>query len=505
MKEPNNTSLNDYIGEDDVNYYILRAKSKVGFGGYHEDYILESHNKKSLNVNLSKDVEVKVNGIDADVNRMLMLNQQIYGIVELYNKKQDQHELYIQQVDKSSLQFTGTPKLLMKMPAKSKKSEGSFSEKISRNHNNVAIFGYTGDEQNVNQRFSIAVTDDHMSVLWKKEITLPYDSHLFVTERNYCDNDGNVYILGRLYKDVVKEKRSGSPNYVYKLLAYRDQGSSSKEYTISLKDNFITDLSFGVTDDGKLICAGFYSTKGTFSIKGTYAMQIDVQTGEVLRDGTKDFGPDFIDMFRPKEKEKAKDDKDDSKEDKKEKAPPAQELQDFDLDDVIPRSDGGALLIAEQYYTTTYTTQSYNSATHSWSYTTHILYHYNHLIAVNVNSDLRIDWAVKIPKSQASEGGAYYLSYAKAISGNKIYFIFNDNEKNLLETDPKKVASYDGKSSIATLVTLTDDGNWKKSYIFSNKDEGVILRPVVCKQMSDNQMFLYAEKGKNYILGTVTF
>src|ERR1041385_2706950 len=44
MKEPNNTSLDDYIGEDDMNYYILRAKYKVGFGGYHADYILESHN-----------------------------------------------------------------------------------------------------------------------------------------------------------------------------------------------------------------------------------------------------------------------------------------------------------------------------------------------------------------------------------------------------------------------------------------------------------------------------
>ncbi len=504
MKEPSNATLDDYIGEDDVNYYLLRSKNKRSIIGSHEEYILESHNKKSFSVSKMQEMQPQIGGDDAGVNKILMLNEQLFALMSIYDKKQDALELFVQPINKKTLLFDGIPKQLMNMPAKSRKNEGSFDAKISRDHKTVAIFGFVADEKQVNQRYNVVVMNDKMQVDWEKAITLPYDSKLFATERSYCDNNGNAYILGRLYKDMVKEKRKGDPNYVYKMLSYRDEGKVSKEYTLSLKDNFITDMSFGVTDDGKLICAGFYSPRGTFSIKGTYCMQVDVESGDVLREGIKNFDPDFLDLFRPAEK-KGKEEKPDKKDDKSAKKSGGQELMDFNLDDVIPRSDGGALLIAEQYFVTTYTTSYYNAATHSYSYTTHYEYHYNHIIAVNVNADLQIDWAVKIPKIQESSAGGYYLSYVKAIHGDKIYFLFNDNEKNLSEKDPRRIAPYDGKSSIATLVTLRDDGSWNKSFVFSNKSEGVILRPLVCEQMSDNQMFIYAEKGKNYVIGTVTF
>ncbi|MEO5674341.1 MAG: hypothetical protein ABIQ74_06815 [Chitinophagales bacterium] len=504
MKEPSNATLHDYIGEDDANYFLLREKNKRSFVSHTPDYILESHNKKSFGVSKMQEISPQIDGDDAGINQILMLNGQLYALISYYSKKKDQLVLYVQPISKSSLQLSGAPKQLMMMPVKNKRNEGSFNAKISRDRKTVAIFGFVADEKQTSQRYNLVVMDDEMKVKWQKEIMLPYDSKLFATERSYCDNDGNAYVLGRLYKEMVKEKRSGEPNYVYKMLAYREDGESFKEYTLSLKDNFITDMSFGVTDDGKLICAGFYSARGTFSIKGTYCMQIDVESGDVLKEGTRNFDPEFLEMFRPSEK-KGKDEKEDKKEDKNPKKSTGSELVDFDLDDVIPRSDGGAVLIAEQYYVSTYTTSSYNSATKSYSYSTHYVYHYNHIIAVNVNADLQIDWAVKIPKVQASEGGKYYLSYTKAIHGDKIYFIFNDNEKNLAENDPKRIAPYDGRSSIATLVTLRDDGSWKKSYIFSNKSEGVILRPVVSEQINEHQVFLYAEKGKNYMIGTLTF
>ena len=316
MKEPSNATLHDYIGEDDANYYLLREKSKRSFFAVHvAEYILESHNKKSFGVSKMQELAPEVEGDDAGINQIIMLNEQLFALISVYNKKKDQIELYVQSINKNTLQLSGTPKQLMAMPAKSKRNEGSFNAKLSRDHKTVAVFGFVADEKQTNQRYNLVVMDDEMKVKWHKDITLPYDSKLFATERSYCDNDGNAYILGRLYKEIAKEKRSGEPNYVYKMLAYRDEGKDFKEYTLGLKDNFITDVSFGVTDDGKLICAGFYSTRGTFSIKGTYCMQIDVESGDVLKEGTKNFDPDFLEMFRPADK-KGKEEKPDKKEEK---------------------------------------------------------------------------------------------------------------------------------------------------------------------------------------------
>ena len=86
-----------------------------------------------------------------------------------------------------------------------------------------------------------------------------------------------------------------------------------------------------------------------------------------------------------------------------------------------------------------------------------------------------------------------------------IYLIFNDNEKNLDEKNPEKIYAYDGKNSYATLVSIKGNGEWEKSALFSNKEEGVIMRPIVSEQVNENELIIYAEKGKKYVVGKVTF
>ena len=72
--------------------------------------------------------------------------------------------------------------------------------------------------------------------------------------------------------------------------------------------------------------------------------------------------------------------------------------------------------------------------------------------------------------------------------------------------DPAKVADYSGvKKSVAVQVQISPDGKWKKTLLFSNKEQGEILRPKICEQSSANEMFLYAEKGKDYVVGKLTF
>jgi hypothetical protein len=486
MKEPSNSSIYDFLGEDESNYYLLRFKGSSGFYGIGsgEGYILESYDKQ-LHFKVRRELDVPLSGKDAIVDNVLYLGNTIYLFTVDNDKKSGTSKLYYQTIDKKTLLASGTPRLLVSIPYESKRTSGSFSYAISRNKNVLAIAGIAGDEKSVKQKFKVAVMNAQMEMYWEKEITLPYDSKLFAEDKVKVDDSGNLYALGRLYKGKVTEKRHGDPNYSYKILAYRDKGATQKEYAVALRDEFVTDLGFNITDDGHIVCGGFYSQEGTFSIKGTYFMLIDAANGQVIRKGTKAFEPDFLELFMSEGK-----------------AEKGKELFEYDLDNIIPRSDGGALLLAEQYYVTvrTYTsTMNGITSTRTTSY-----YHYNSVIAVNVNPDMSIAWATKIPKQQVTtDDGGYFSSYEDAVVGDKIFLVFNDNPDNLLITDPKKIKNFNGRASAATLVTLTSDGKWKKSLLFSNKEEGVILRPKVCEQINQNQFFLYAERGKNFIIGRI--
>jgi hypothetical protein len=480
MKEPSFSTIDDYLGEDEDYIYVLRTK----LGGI---VILESYDKKLL-LHTQKELELKVDRDWADIDEVVYLDGQLYAFFTLADKKAGETNLYFQPIDKVTLMLSGTLKKITSISYDSRRQQGNFNYDISKDKKSIAIIAIHHAEKEMNEQFTATVCDARMNKLWQKDITLPYDSKLFVNEDLLLDNNGNIYIRGRIYTEIVKEKKKGAPNYSYKILAYRDEGKSFKEYSVNLKDKFITDLGFNITDDDKLAVAGFYSDRGTTTIKGVCFVLIDAATEDVVKEGTKEFDASFMSLFNRKDVSKKKDDA---------------ELYEYDLDNIIIRSDGGALLLAEQFYIVerTYTTGTGSSLSTRTVY----YYNYNDIIAVNINPNMSIDWATRIPKRQTTvNDGGYYSSYAYAIKDDKIYLLFNDDPDNIAVNDPRSIAQYTSpKRSAATLVTMGSDGKWKKRLLFSNKEEGVILRPKICEQNSPDQMFLYAEKGKHYMIGRV--
>lgn len=494
MKEPSYSTIGDYLGEDEDYIYVLRGKAgNVGLGmvtggmAIKSVLIIESYNRK-LTLQTQRELEPEVNGDRADFSNVAFLDGQLYAYFTLVDKKAEETNLYYQPIDNKTLMLSGTPKKIASISYDKKRLQGYFDYDISKDKKAIAIIAVHHAEKEMNEQFTATVCDARMNKLWQKDITLPYESKLFVNEGMLLDDNGNIYIRGRIYTETVKEKKKGAPNYSYKILAYRDEGNSFKEYDVNLKDKFITDLGFNITDDDQLAVAGFYSDRGTTTIKGVCFMLIDAATEDVVKQGTKEFDASFMGMFNKKDVSKKNTDP---------------ELWEYDLDNIVIRSDGGALLLAEQFYihVSTTTTRTGNSVSTRTVY----YYHYNDIIAVNINPNMTIAWATRIPKRQttANDGG-YFSSYAYAIKDDKIYLLFNDNPDNLHISNPSSVAKYTSpKKSAATLVTIGSDGKWKKSLVFSNKEEGVILRPKICEQSGPDHMFLYAEKGKHYVIGRV--
>lgn len=491
MKEPANSTIHDYLGEDENFFYVLRKKIKSSgtsmfTGGVwtNEGWILESYTH-DLTLKLRNEIQPSVNNVPALLDDIKYLDGTLYAFILYVNRQGDQTELYFQPIDKKTLALNGSPKKIASIPYETRSKQGEFRYEVSKDKKTIAVISSMHDDRNAREQFKVSVFNGSMTRLWQKDITLPYESNLFEKEALLLDNKGNIYLSGRLYMERVKEKRKGMANYSYSILAYRDLGETSKEYPVSLKGEFITDLGFNITTDDKLAVAGFYSEQGTYSIKGICFTLIDAASGTVMRQGNKAFDASFLSDFSKQQVDKQD-----------------MELYRYSLDDIIIRSDGGVLLLAEQFYVREQTNTTRYPDGRYYTTTTYY-YNYNDIIAVNVNPDMTMEWATKIPKRQVTtDDGGYYSSYASAIAGDRIYLLFNDHPDNLAATNSATIAKYSGvKNSVATLVTITADGKWKKSLLFSNKAQGEILRPKICEQVSANQFFLYGEKGKNYVVG----
>ncbi len=356
------------------------------------------------------------------------------------------------------------------------------------------IMAYTYDNQKVEEyeKMTLELYNSNLTSMWKKQITMPFKEDLFLIETMRIDNEGNYYILGKLYEppaaDAKKNVKRGK-KFIYKLVAFTNQANKQIEYDIKLNEKVLTDVQLSFSKENSLICAGFYSDtwdKYRTGVNGTFFMKIDATSGAVISQNTKDFSFEFItSTYSESEQAKAK-----KKLDKRGKEPV---MTRYVMRDLIKKDDGGAVLLAEKYYTYTTTTTSYVNGQPQ----TRTVYHYVYkdIMVVNVNDQGNITWAEKIPKYQHSTNdGGFYSSFGLAVVEDKMYFFFNDNAKNLgwKKGDPVYNFKRRGKNSVLTAVIIDAKGNVSdRKTVFSKKEAGTLTIPKMCKQTDKKEFVMY--------------
>jgi len=485
MKEPARSTITDIIAGDNGQIFTIRIK---GSGLFNVKYLIETYNE-SLRMTSVKDLDLVYHGKELAYEFALYSNEKLYVFASLNNQKTKKNTLFAQELDTKSLQPKGKMTKIIEADSRSKSNDGGFDYEVSKDKSKIAILAFSAYEKKAPDKFNIAVLNQDVNILWNKSIKLPYSDELYNSEIFRVDNEGSCYMQGVLFKDKAKAKRKGKPNYSYLIHSYRDKGETTSQYKVALKDRFITDLNFKINKRGEIVCAGFYSDQGTYTIKGTYLIRINQETGEKEVAKTKEFGKDFLtEVLSDKQIRKGK-----------------QELYEYDLDKLILRDDGGAVLLAEQYYVRVSRTNR-RSPNGGMITDTRYYYYYNDIIVININPDGSIEWLTKVPKRQVTiDDGGYFSSFADMITGEKIYLIFNDNPKNLGIKDSRRVYAFNGKKSVVTLAAISQDGTYEKSLLFSNKDQAVITRPKVCEQISKDEMLLYGELRKKFRLANVNF
>ncbi len=428
----------------------------------------------------------KNNIIDNDYtfNNFIVLTNKTYVGVSMYNRKTDLNSFYAQEISDEG-KLTGEMKKLSEISSKSRINAGAFEVIESEDSSKILMVNNPPFEKYGNEKFGFKIFDEQLNEINNLEVALPYKDKFFSVKDYILSKDGNIYMLSSVELEK-KAKEKGEAGYYYEIVAISpaNQGQVT-EYKISLPKKYITDVSY--KEDGKyLICAGFYNNievKGWSrdEINGIFYLRINKETKEIESKGIKELDKSFIaELTSDRKANKGRG-----------------ISSNFKLENFIQKDDGGAILIAENSYN--YTVQRCNTDPKTGSTTCRTDYHYvrNNIIAININSDGSIKWYTNIPKYQHTiNDGGVYSSYMLSTAKDKIYFIYNDNPKNL---DPTKVASVKdirpmgrAEKSTAALISLSEDGTFNKKAMFSNKENKVTLLPKYYKKVGGGQLIVPA-------------
>ncbi len=493
--EPSGTYISRIIANIPGGFTALRRKQAGGLNPRERVWVEQYTNDMKLK--RSEELDLKYKKKVRDFEDVIMLGGKLWYLTSFNNVAKKKNYLFAQKLS-SRLVPNKNLQLVGEIDSRNKVREGRFDTHISTDSTKLLIYNQLPYQRNTPERFAFRVFDKNMNELWKKNIALPYADDIFAVKEYRVDGDGNVYVLGIVYESRgARTEVGGRPAYRYTVLAYTNNGEEKKEYKIDLRGRFITDLTFRIGRDKNLILAGFYSEQNASNAKGTCYFRIDSNSKQILQKTLKEFEFEFL-TEEMTEGQRRRAERAAQRGDERREA----ELYSYSLDDLILRSDGGVVLVGEQYYVYQDRTQDFYSGRFNTTY----FYNYNDIIVVNIQPDGEIEWASRIPKRQRTvNDGGYFSSYAMSITRGKLYFVYNDNARNLDPNRRNSIFNFSGSGFVIAVAEVGMNGQVKTFPIQNNREASVYTRPKVCKQNGKRTMAIYGEDGRRYRFGQLVF
>ncbi|MCS6895082.1 MAG: hypothetical protein NZZ60_02880 [Bacteroidia bacterium] len=249
------------------------------------------------------------------------------------------------------------------------------------------------------------------------EWILPYrEKELEIRRAIQPSHEGHLFALG-----AVKSSESPYPKYF--LFRYVPEANITLSVPLEVENLYLIEPTFRIEKGGGARIAAFYSLKrGSEQVQGILFARVE-SSGFFLSGIQKTPLPTEVLQRFLSERQIAR----------------GRGIPDLYLDHLIPRADGGVLLIGEQFYIVTTTFRDF----YGFWYTQDN-YHYEDIVIFAIDSLGNLEWFRIIPKSQTGTMDTE-LSYALLVGGQKIYFLYRSYTR--------------GMGTQVFLVTLDEKGN----------------------------------------------
>ena len=472
--------------------YVARSGGR-GFGSS-QRLTIDKYRASNLQLMRQEEYDLRYDNSRSEYDFILPFGERIYLFTSNNDRARKENRLLCQEIDYDRLRTAGEPQVVARAEAKLLR-EGEFSYSISPDSTHLLIYNSQPLKRREAERFDLRVFDQNMELQWERSVTLPYTRDFFDVTSLEVDEQGNAYVLGIVYSELNRLRRNGNATYTYTILAYRNGGQEVIEYPVQLPGVFINGMTMRVNNSGELVANGLYSNRRTDQARGAFFLRIDPITKEVVAANKKEFDFEVITQSMGGLGKAIARNREDSSNERR-----APELRNYTIRDIVLRSDGGTVMIAEQYFVTSTVTSDQNGVT-----TSRDIYHYQDILLTNIRPDGTIEWTTRIPKRQVSEEDfGRYSGFVHAVSKGKIYLFFNDHDRNFKKERKVRPRPYGGKrNAVFALVAVDASGKWTAEKLGSARKVKAIPRPQVARQTARNEITLVGNWRRKFRVGVL--
>lgn len=318
--------------------------------------------------------------------------------------------------------------------------------------------------------------NDKLELQKRSSMQIPMEERNDNLSEFSVDNDGDL-VFSKFY-------RNNNDNISAASLVIKQAMTDTLFYRpISVEKNMLDEIQIKVDNPNKrYFLTSFYYKEKRGNIEGLYFFVWDKNTSQPSMEHTHAFTDEL--------RQEARGD-----------ASMKMAFNDYFVRQIITRKDGGFIIAAESYYTTSrfnnwnrwdylygnYPFSSYNSYYYSPMYSSRywwpyrgstsqaVRYHADNITVLSFNNAGGLEWNNVMSKSQYDDESDDNLSFQIMNTGGMLHFLFNQLEK---------------RNNLLTDFSVNPDGQLNRNPTLKNLDRGYEFLPKYGKQVSARQMII---------------
>jgi hypothetical protein len=450
------------ISTELIGYNIL-GKNKNGDVLIYKKYRFEDEiDIYDKQMSFKRRKEITIRSLDYETVEVYKTGDNIY---HFYTHKDNKMQYLSVQHYNSDLEKKGAPVLL---DSTSQKLGDSFTEfKITKANTSpyYLIYKYELSAGRIDKLF-LLVMDAETKIQQKNDINLPDDGYSPILVKEMITDEGQpIFLFENDDFNCKKDKTVTQYTFVFP-----KNGNTWVSTNINGGDYCLDEMNYAFDVlNNKLTAICFLKDDNKDYMIGYKYLTIDIYSATIGTNFNYFYPTETLDEIAGLTKEKS-----------------IKNLPVYQIGSIIPRVDGGALMVAE-YYDKTVENYEYTNYDPYYGYRTSSrqveFYEYDDILLFSIQPNGSPNWNTVIRKKQLSrEDRGVNSSYAILKGKEKLIFIFNEDvEQN------SNVLQYE----------TTADGVLDRKSLFNPNQQEVQIRPLSAEQISANEIIIPSIYKKN--------
>ncbi len=390
--EANTGSWKRTLGSDQNGYYLLREKGDIS----NMTTIVECYNPQ---LKLIRSIEIPgASGTfnDSKLHRQTELNKgRILTFHERWSKAEKAN--FFSVVPYGMDGVAGQETQLDTEPAEGQMKSANYLISFSPDGSKLFVLTQKPFEKGGLEKMGLKVfSTDNFEVLWSKDLNLDTEADRYPNNNILADNQGNAFI----FKDI----KITNKEHIYQLITTNGEGS--KTQGIDLKTYFPTHHKMVFDAQGKMVICGMLATAGSNASNWERLWILKADATGILSNNINPLGTDLL-MAQLSEKSASQ---------------PDAKLSDFVLKDVLVKPDGGIILLAEHFKSTSSVIGTAMPAVYEYDM------QYGGIIAISTDNEGVEQWHRYYGKRQSEktrDQKLHYGSFVYQLKGGQLFLAWN--------------------------------------------------------------------------------